>query len=193
MTLSRAGQGMRDSTSRSPKVTSPTCPCEILDWPHIPPPGRRPSVRWLLRWVQLQPRSIQFCHLFTPPSARRPRRPETFNYICWQNDEVDELIEAGLEELDQDARARIYQQIGAIVATELPATLCLGGHRSRGTVRDLPDGGSRPRQPAVLLGDSTASAIRSRPPRHPAWARRPTSSASPAGGVHPGRHQRHFR
>lgn len=46
--------------------------------------------------------------------------PDTYNYICFQNERADELIEAGLKELDQAKRAEIYQEFEAIMADELP-------------------------------------------------------------------------
>ncbi|MBA2556755.1 MAG: hypothetical protein H0V12_05320 [Chloroflexi bacterium] len=45
---------------------------------------------------------------------------DTYNYICFQNDRADELIQEGLAELDQDARAEIYQEFEAILAEDLP-------------------------------------------------------------------------
>ncbi len=47
--------------------------------------------------------------------------PDTYNYICFQNERADQLIEAGLKELDQAKRAEIYQEFEAIMADELPA------------------------------------------------------------------------
>ena len=46
--------------------------------------------------------------------------PDTYNYICFQNERADELIEAGLKELDQAKRAEIYQEFETIMADELP-------------------------------------------------------------------------
>jgi ABC-type transport system substrate-binding protein len=47
--------------------------------------------------------------------------PDTYNYIGFSNERADELIEAGLRELDQAKRAEIYQEFEAIMAEELPA------------------------------------------------------------------------
>jgi ABC-type transport system substrate-binding protein len=49
-----------------------------------------------------------------------PEQADTYNYICFQNEEADKLIERGLKELDQEARAEIYQDFEAILAEELP-------------------------------------------------------------------------
>ncbi len=46
--------------------------------------------------------------------------PDTYNYICFQNERADELIEAGVKELDQAKRAEIYKEFEAIMADELP-------------------------------------------------------------------------
>jgi ABC-type transport system substrate-binding protein len=46
--------------------------------------------------------------------------PDTYNYIAFSNERADELIEAGLKELDQAKRAEIYQEFEAIMAEELP-------------------------------------------------------------------------
>jgi len=47
--------------------------------------------------------------------------PDTYNYICFVNERADELIEAGLAELDQGKRAEIYKEFEMIMAEELPA------------------------------------------------------------------------
>jgi ABC-type transport system substrate-binding protein len=47
--------------------------------------------------------------------------PDAYNYIGFSNERADELIEAGLKELDQAARAEIYKEFEMIMAEELPA------------------------------------------------------------------------
>jgi peptide/nickel transport system substrate-binding protein len=92
---------------------------KILDWPHIPPGDDHPYDGYFGGFSSsLDPDPFSIYH---SSECTTSEKISTFNYICWQNDEVDQLIEAGLEELDQDARAQIYQQLGAITATELPA------------------------------------------------------------------------
>ncbi|MDQ3514943.1 MAG: ABC transporter substrate-binding protein [Chloroflexota bacterium] len=44
----------------------------------------------------------------------------TNNFSHFENARVDELLAAGLEELDPDARAEIYREVQAIVADEVP-------------------------------------------------------------------------
>lgn len=47
--------------------------------------------------------------------------PDAYNYIGFSNERADELIEAGLKELDQAKRADIYKEFELIMAEELPA------------------------------------------------------------------------
>lgn len=47
-------------------------------------------------------------------------RPETFNYIGYCNEEVDEIIEAGLATSDQDERRELYVRFQEILAEEQP-------------------------------------------------------------------------
>jgi ABC-type transport system substrate-binding protein len=58
--------------------------------------------------------------------------PDTYNYICFQNERADELIEAGLKELDQEKRAEIYQEFEAILAEELPYLFAWSDEASEG-------------------------------------------------------------
>ena len=48
------------------------------------------------------------------------QRPDEWNYICFQNERADQLIEAGARELDQTKRTEIYHEFEAILAEELP-------------------------------------------------------------------------
>ncbi|MGK2850368.1 MAG: ABC transporter substrate-binding protein [Candidatus Limnocylindrales bacterium] len=58
--------------------------------------------------------------LYHSSECSTAERPDTNNYICYQNPEVDKLIEAGLVEFDQAKRAAIYQQYAVIQAEDLP-------------------------------------------------------------------------
>jgi peptide/nickel transport system substrate-binding protein len=42
------------------------------------------------------------------------------NYVAFKNEEADRLMEEGVRETDQEARAEIYRQLQAILAEELP-------------------------------------------------------------------------
>lgn len=50
-------------------------------------------------------------------------RPDTFNYICYNNPEINKLIEQGLVEFDQAKRAEIYQQYAILKAEDVPTIL----------------------------------------------------------------------
>jgi ABC-type transport system substrate-binding protein len=58
--------------------------------------------------------------LYHSSECSTPERPDTNNYICYQNPEVDRLIEAGLVEFDQAARAGIYQEYAIVQSEDLP-------------------------------------------------------------------------
>ena len=47
-------------------------------------------------------------------------QPDTFNYICFQNDRADELIDLQSQELDIDQRREYLWEFENILATELP-------------------------------------------------------------------------
>ena len=47
-------------------------------------------------------------------------KPDLWNYICFQDERADQLIEAGARELDQALRTEIYHEFEAILADELP-------------------------------------------------------------------------
>ena len=58
--------------------------------------------------------------LYHSSECSTPKRPDTNNYICYQNAEVDRLIEEGLVEFDQAKRAAIYQEYAVIQSNDLP-------------------------------------------------------------------------
>jgi len=58
--------------------------------------------------------------LYHSSQCSTAKNPETFNYECYQNPEVDKLIEEGLKEFDQTKRAAIYQQYAKLQAEDLP-------------------------------------------------------------------------
>ena len=58
--------------------------------------------------------------LYHSSECSTAERPDTNNYICYQSEEVDRLIEEGLIELDQAARAEIYQQYAIVQSEDLP-------------------------------------------------------------------------
>jgi len=77
-----------------------------LDWPHIPPGQAEPWHAYFGGWgVGVDPDPYA---LFHSSQCTSEDQPGTFNYPCFQDDEVDRLIEEGLAVSDQDARAEIY-------------------------------------------------------------------------------------
>ena len=58
--------------------------------------------------------------LYHSSECSTAERPATFNYICYQNPEVDALIEQGLETFDQEERAAIYQEYAILQSQDLP-------------------------------------------------------------------------
>lgn len=58
--------------------------------------------------------------LYHSSECSNAERPSTLNYICYRSEAVDQLIEAGLAELDQATRAAIYQQYAILQSEDLP-------------------------------------------------------------------------
>jgi ABC-type transport system substrate-binding protein len=90
----------------------------ILVYPHIPPNSDRPYDAYFGGWsTGLDPDPFA---LFHSSQCTTEEQPELYNYICWQNDEADALIEQGLVVSDQAERAAIYQEFEQIVYDEQP-------------------------------------------------------------------------
>ncbi len=89
-----------------------------LEFPHIFPGTNEPWDAYFGGWsTGFDPDPYALYH---SSQCTTEEQPDTYNYICFVNDDADALIEAGLVELDQDARAAIYQDFEAIMAEELP-------------------------------------------------------------------------
>ena len=58
--------------------------------------------------------------LYHSSECSTAERPDTNNYICYQNPEVDKLIEDGLVTFDQSGRASIYQEYAVVQSNDLP-------------------------------------------------------------------------
>jgi ABC-type transport system substrate-binding protein len=58
--------------------------------------------------------------LYHSSECSTAERPDTNNYICYQNAEVDKLIEDGLVTFDQADRAVIYQEYAVVQSNDLP-------------------------------------------------------------------------
>jgi len=90
----------------------------LTTFPHIPPGDTQPYDAYFGGWsTSFDPDPYS---LFHSDECSTKDRPDTNNYVCYQNPEADKLIEQGLLELDQEKRAAIYQKFEEIVADDLP-------------------------------------------------------------------------
>ena len=67
--------------------------------------------------VYLDPDPYRLYHSSECTSAERPN---TYNFVCYQDPEVDQLIEAGQVETDLERRAAIYGEYAGRIAEDLP-------------------------------------------------------------------------
>jgi ABC-type transport system substrate-binding protein len=82
-----------------------------LDYPHIPPGQTEPWAAYFGGWgVGVDPDPYALFHSSQCSSADQPG---TYNYVCLQDDEIDQLIEDGLATSDQEERTQIYYQYQA--------------------------------------------------------------------------------
>ena len=90
----------------------------LLEFPHIPPNGTKPFDAYFGGWgTSLDPDPYS---LFHSAECTNEDQVDKYNYICFQNDRADELIEEGLVTSDQAARAEIYQEFEQIMFDEQP-------------------------------------------------------------------------
>ena len=90
----------------------------LLTFPHIPPNSDRPYDAYFGGWsTGFDPDPFA---LFHSSQCTTEEQPDLFNYICFQNEEADALIDQGLVTSDQAERAEIYQQFEQIVYDQQP-------------------------------------------------------------------------
>jgi peptide/nickel transport system substrate-binding protein len=90
----------------------------MLSFPHIPPDQATPFDAYFGGWsTSFDPDPYSLWHSSQCTTAEQP---ETFNYICYNNPRVDEIIEEGLATTDQEARAELYFEFQEILAEEQP-------------------------------------------------------------------------
>jgi ABC-type transport system substrate-binding protein len=90
----------------------------ILVYPHIPPNSDRPYDAYFGGWsTGYDPDPFA---LFHSSQCTTEEQPELYNYVCWQNEDADALIDEGLVVSDQEERAAIYQEFEQIVYDEQP-------------------------------------------------------------------------
>lgn len=89
-----------------------------LVWPHVAPGQSSPWHAYFSGFGDaVDPDPSAMLH---GSQCSGPDRPDGSNFICFQNAELDRLIEAGLRETDTDARAEIYRQYQALIHEEQP-------------------------------------------------------------------------
>jgi peptide/nickel transport system substrate-binding protein len=77
-----------------------------LTYPHIPPGQDEPWSAYFGGWgVGVDPDPYA---LFHSSQCSNEEQPDTYNYVCLQDDEIDRLIEEGLATSDQAERTQIY-------------------------------------------------------------------------------------
>ena len=82
--------------------------------------------------------------LYHSSQCSTAKQPDTNNYICYKNPEIDKLIDEGLATFDQTARAKIYQQYAVIQSNDLPVIYAWADIAHQGlqkTVDSTADGG----------------------------------------------------
>lgn len=90
----------------------------LLTFPHVPPNADRPYDAYFGGWsTGFDPDPFA---LFHSSQCTTEEQPELYNYICFQNERADELIDQGLVVSDQAERAAIYQEFEQIVYDEQP-------------------------------------------------------------------------
>jgi peptide/nickel transport system substrate-binding protein len=82
-----------------------------LNYPHIPAGSTEPWHAYFGGWG-VTPDPDPYA-LFHGSQCTSEEQPDTYNYVCLQDDEIDRLIEEGLATSDQEARTEIYYEYGA--------------------------------------------------------------------------------
>lgn len=90
----------------------------LLTYPHIPPNATKPYDAYFGGWsTGFDPDPFA---LFHSSQCTTEEQPDLYNYICFQNERADELIDQGLVTSDQEERAAIYQEFEQIMFDEQP-------------------------------------------------------------------------
>lgn len=101
-----------------------------LEYPHIFPGTDKPWDAYFGGWsTGLDPDPYSLWHSSQCTTADLP---DTYNFVCFQDEEADKLIEDGLRELDQAKRAEIYQGFEQIMADQLPYLWAWSDRASQG-------------------------------------------------------------
>jgi ABC-type transport system substrate-binding protein len=92
----------------------------MLEWPHTnPPEAPRQFDAYFGGWGNygIDPDPYSIWH---SSQCTTEEQPDLFNYICFQNERADEIIEQQIVELDFEARRTLIQEFELIMAEELP-------------------------------------------------------------------------
>jgi ABC-type transport system substrate-binding protein len=90
----------------------------MLSFPHIAPGDQQPFDAYFGGWsTGYDPDPFSLWH---SSQCTNEEQVDTFNYICFQNEEADSLIEEGLAATTQEDRAEIYAQFEEIIYEEQP-------------------------------------------------------------------------
>ena len=90
-------------------------------WPHVAPGQPAPWDAYFAGFGDtMDPDPSALLH---SSQCSSEERPEGSNFICFENEDIDLLIESGLAETDADARAEIYRQYQALIQEEQPYLL----------------------------------------------------------------------
>ncbi|HEX2221693.1 MAG TPA: ABC transporter substrate-binding protein [Candidatus Limnocylindria bacterium] len=90
----------------------------MLSFPHIAPGDQQPFDAYFGGWsTGYDPDPFSLWH---SSQCTSEENPDLFNYICFQNEEADALIEEGLAATSQEERAEIYAQFEEIIYEEQP-------------------------------------------------------------------------
>lgn len=92
-----------------------------VSWPHIAPGQPAPWQAYFAGFgdtLDPDPSALLHSSQCSTDAAR-----DGSNFTCFENEEMDQLIEAGLRETDQEARAEAYRQYQALVQEEQPFLL----------------------------------------------------------------------
>jgi peptide/nickel transport system substrate-binding protein len=91
----------------------------MLEWPHTNPPTGEQFDAYFGGWGNygIDPDPYSIWH---SSQCTNEDQPDLYNYICFQNDRADEIIEQQIVELDQAARTELLQEFELIMADELP-------------------------------------------------------------------------
>lgn len=91
----------------------------MLEWPHTNPPTGRQFDAYFGGWGNygIDPDPYSIWH---SSQCTTEEQPDLYNYICFQNDRADEIIEQQIVELDQAARTELLHEFELIMAEELP-------------------------------------------------------------------------